>query len=208
MKYFDELPLLGILRGICVNDVEPLFQACFEAGLRTIEITMNTNNAGDCIKKAVTLFGNKLEIGAGTVTSMDRLKIALDAGAEFIVMPIFDEEIVEHCVIHKIPVFPGAFTPQEVYRAWISGAHMVKLFPSKFFGPDYIKELKGPFDDIKIMACGGVNLENMSDYLAAGANAIAFGDGVFKKDLLKAKEFYKIKTLLENYITQFKILAK
>jgi len=89
---------------------------------------------------------------------------------------------VDHCVKKKIPVFPGAFTPQEIYRAHESGATMVKVFPAKFLGPAYIKEVKAPLDEVKLLACGGVRPDNVGEFFKSGASAVAFGGSVFKKD--------------------------
>lgn len=105
---------------------------------------------------------------------------------------------------NKIPVFPGAFTPQEIYTAWNKGATMVKVFPAKFLGPEYFKEIKGPFNDIQLLACGGVTPENLRIYLANGANAISFGASVFKKDWLVNKDFQSIAQSINAYLHEFK----
>jgi 2-dehydro-3-deoxyphosphogluconate aldolase/(4S)-4-hydroxy-2-oxoglutarate aldolase len=139
-------------------------------------------------------------VGAGTVISKSDLDEALAAGASFIVMPICDREIVEICAKKGVPVFPGALTPREVLEAWQLGAAMVKVFPSDVFGPGYIKALKGPFDKLKLMAVGGVRLDNVGEYFSCGADAVAFGASVFKKEWLKAKDFESIGQLVEKYV--------
>ncbi len=179
MKLFEELPLLGILRGISAQDVSPLAEVIFESGLKAVEITMNTLNAPELIQQMRNILDKKVLVGAGTVLTIEQMYAALNAGAEFIVMPTLQTEVVEYCAKNNIPVFPGALTPQEIYDAWNAGAYMVKVFPAKFFGPSYFKEIKGPFNDIKLLACGGVSAGNMSEFFDCGADGVAFGGSVF-----------------------------
>ena len=200
---FKQLPILGILRGIESDGLEPLLAAIESAGLKTIEITMNTKGATELIRKACAFSKKRLTIGAGTVLDMKSLKAALRAGATFIVMPVFIKDVMEYCVKNKIPVFPGALTPQEIYSAWRSGATMVKVFPSNFFGPQYFKEIKGPFDDVALLACGGVTPQNMRSYFENGASAVSFGASVFKKEWLVKKEFEAIGAAIKKYVHEF-----
>ena len=193
---------MGILRGVQLDIIEPLVEAVAGAGLETIEITMNTKDAAKLIRKAVKASGKNLMIGAGTVLDKDSLKSALSAGATFIVMPTLVKDVLEYCVKNKIPVFPGALTPQEIYNAWQSGATMVKVFPAKFFGPEYFRELKGPFNDIKLLACGGVTPGNTKEYFNNGAGAISFGASVFKKEWLAAKDIKNICDSIKAYLKE------
>lgn len=140
---FEKLPILGILRDVELGIIEPLIEAIASAGLETIEITMNTRDAAKLIQSAIKISKKRLYIGAGTVLSMESLKSALSAGATFIVTPVLVNDVMEYCVKNKIPVFPGALSPQEIYNAHHAGATMVKVFPAKFFGPQYFKELEG-----------------------------------------------------------------
>jgi 2-dehydro-3-deoxyphosphogluconate aldolase/(4S)-4-hydroxy-2-oxoglutarate aldolase len=201
---FEELPLMGILRGVDVTDAEALLEAVIESGLKTIEVTMNTSGAAKIISKMHAISNGRITIGAGTVLSMDDLEQAIDAGASFIVLPAFVREVVRYCVEKSIPVFPGALTPQEVLDVWGAGATMVKVFPSGIFGPKYIKELKGPFDRVKLMAVGGVRLGNLEEYFSCGADAVAFGSSVFKKEWLEKKDFASIGKLVGEYVQAVK----
>ena len=189
---FRKLPLLGILRGVESTAIEPLVETAVASGLQAIEITMNTEGAGDLIRQMSTVAGKDLTVGAGTVRSTAELHRALEAGATFIVMPSLVVPVVEYCSRHRIPVFPGALTPGEIHLAWQSGATMVKLFPSSCFGPSYVKEIGGPFPDVEILACGGITPENAGAYFASGASAVAFGGSVFNLDWLKDRDFKKI----------------
>jgi len=191
---------MGIVRGICDSDIEPLVEAVVSAGLETMEITMNTPQAARLIKNAQKVSRGRLFIGAGTVLGMDDLKEALRAGATFIVTPVLVPDVTAYCVKNKIPIFPGALTPTEIYAAWNAGAAMVKVFPSGFFGPAYFSEIKGPFENIKLLACGGVRPENMKEYFKAGADAISFGASVFRKDLFDKKDYDAITGLVRRYV--------
>lgn len=197
---FKEIPILGILRGVQEEVIEPLTDSIISAGLKTVEITMNTPHAAKLIGKMARLAGSRLTIGAGTVLTREELQSAQDAGAAFIVLPVLVEEIVEYCVQKTIPVFPGAFTPQEVYKAWRAGATMVKVFPARFFGPAYFQELKGPFPDIELLACGGVTPENIRGFFSCGASAAAFGAGVFKPEWLTKREFFRVEQAVKTLV--------
>ena len=203
---FKEKPVMGILRGIELDQVEPLIQAVISSGLKAIEITMNTPNAAELIRAARKFAKAELMLGAGTVLDMEGLKLALDSGATFIVMPALIRDVTEYCVKNKIPVFPGGLTPQEVYDAWKAGATMVKVFPAKFFGPAYFRELRGPFDDIQLLACAGVTPQNMREYFANGANAISFGASVFRKDWLQNRDFPSIAFAIKAYLQQLSLI--
>jgi 2-dehydro-3-deoxyphosphogluconate aldolase/(4S)-4-hydroxy-2-oxoglutarate aldolase len=200
MERFRKLPLLGIVRGIGIEAIEPLVETAVSSGLHSIEITMNTAGAPTLLRKMSAVAGKELMIGAGTVLTMEELHLALDAGATFIVMPTLIAPIVAYCRSHHIPVFPGALTPGEIHSAWCSGATMVKVFPSTFFGPSYFKEIKGPFQNIELLACGGITPENVGAFLSAGASAVAFGGSVFKKEWLEKREFQKIGDKIKAFI--------
>lgn len=204
LNHFKQLPLMGILRGIELDIAEPLVEIIISSGLKTVEITMNTTDAPKLIKQMAKVSLNQLTIGAGTVLSLDDLKQALEAGATFIVLPAFVPEIVSFCVDNKIPVFPGALTPQEIYNAWTQGASMVKVFPAKFFGPEYFKEIKGPFQNIQLLACGGVTPDNIQSFFSCGASAVAFGASVFKKEWLAAANFSLIEEKIKKLIAGYK----
>lgn len=203
IEKFKELPVLGILRGVQPDSIEPLVDAVLSAGLGTIEITMNTPDADKSIRRLVKVAEGKLMVGAGTVLTLEDMHLALNAGATYIVLPTLVKDVVSYCVKNNIPVFPGALTPQEIYNAWQSGATMVKVFPSKFFGPSYFKEIKGPFNNIELLACGGVDSENINEFFDCGASAVAFGASIFKKQWLEEKDFasisLSIKKLIEGY---------
>ena len=182
---FKKLPLMGILRGVAKIDIVPLVETVVDAGLETLEVTMNTPGAPELIKETSRIAAGRLMVGAGTVLSKEGFDAAFDAGASFIVTPVYIDEVVNACREKNIPFFPGALTPTEVYKAHQAGAAMVKVFPAGRFSPKYFKELKGPLGDIKLMAVGGVRNENIKEYFDSGADAVAFGASVFQKHLIE-----------------------
>ncbi len=177
-------PVLGILRGISLEQTQAVLEAAHDAGLRHVEVTLNTPDAFSIIKNASRNFAGRFVFGAGTVLSIEEAGQALDAGATFLVSPTLNESVAAFCTREEVAYFPGAFTPTEIERAWNAGAAMVKVFPASQLGPGFFKEIKGPFADIKLMAVGGVRAGNAHEYLKSGAKAVAVGGSVFSKERL------------------------
>ncbi len=199
----DDLPLLAILRGITEKDVQPLIEIFTRHAVKYVEITMNTKNATRLIEQFIERSEGKLIIGAGTVLNNRDMDEAVAAGGRFIVSPSVVKEVVEKCVSKEIPVFPGALTPTEIHSAWNMGATMVKLFPASLFGAQYIRAIKAPLNEIKILAVGGVGTQNISRFFENGADAVAFGAGIVRPKWLEENKYDLIdghlSTLIENY---------
>ncbi|EON76734.1 4-hydroxy-2-oxoglutarate aldolase / 2-dehydro-3-deoxyphosphogluconate aldolase [Lunatimonas lonarensis] len=200
---FNKMPLVGILRNMPTESLEEIAKCMIKAGISTMEITFNSPGALASIRKMVDTYGDRLNIGAGTVCNLNEMHQALDAGAQFIVMPISDDDVVNYCVIHKIPVFPGAYTPTEIYRAWQMGATMVKVFPAGTLGPTYIKDVLAPLNEIKLMPTGGVTLENLGDYFKAGASGVGLGTGLTPKNLVLEKDWKGLEKLMSNFVRMY-----
>lgn len=161
-------------------------EACSKSGLEFVEITLNTTDACSKIARLSELSEGRFQVGAGTVLTVRQLHDAVDAGARFIVSPVVVPEVAQATSRLKIPFIPGALTPREVWDACQAGATLVKLFPAQCFGPKYIRELRGPFDDMPLLACGGIRSDNLREYLEAGADAVALGASSFRRDWLAA----------------------
>lgn len=185
---FRTLPVVGILRGFAGDALLDAVTATAAGGLTTVEVTLNSPGAAAAITRLRRDFGDRLNIGAGTVRHLGDLAVALDAGAEFIVTPILDLQIIAQCKARGIPVFPGALTPTEVQQAWNAGADMVKIFPADTFGPAYIKALKGPLADIPLLPTGGVTVETLGAFHAAGAEGFGVGSPLFDKARVEARD--------------------
>lgn len=197
---FTKVPVVGIMRNIPLTQTQKLVPIYAAAGLTTLEITMNSEDAEETIAWLVQNFGGVLNIGAGTVCDLPDLEKALAAGAQFIVTPILDEEVIRACVAANIPVFPGAFTPTEIFKAWHLGAAMVKVFPATKLGPEYIKELLGPLNYLKLLPTGGITLQNFPDYFKAGAQGVGFGSGLFPMELINNGRWEELKQFYEQVV--------
>ena len=185
---FDEMPVIGILRNVPLPEIEAILPFYIKAGFTNLEVTMNSNGAEETIRHLSENYLS-LNIGAGTVCDKNDLKRAVKAGASFIVTPVVDEKVIKKCVKWGIPIFPGAFSPLEIYSASKYGATGVKVFPANHLGPSYIKDVLAPFQHLKLYPTGGVNLENISAYFKAGAKGLGMGGTLFLASLLETKEY-------------------
>lgn len=194
------VPVIGILRGVGENFFPDLMSAAFDAGLQAIEVTLNTKNAEFIIEKSLPRVPEGRHLGMGTVRNIDEAKRAVAAGAMFIVTPNTDPVVIEYAGANNVPVIAGAFSPTEVFTAWQSGAQMVKVFPCGLLGPSYIQELRGPFEQIDLVAVGGVTQENLRDYIDAGAKAVGVSSALFGKAALLEKDLEKLSANVRAFI--------
>nr|WP_293844074.1 bifunctional 4-hydroxy-2-oxoglutarate aldolase/2-dehydro-3-deoxy-phosphogluconate aldolase [uncultured Arsenicibacter sp.] len=185
---FAQAPIVGIIRGLSAEEVGRLLPVYLDAGLTTVEITMNTPGAAGMIAAAIAAYAGRLNIGAGTVRSMADLDAALEAGAQFIVTPSLNEAVIRSCVARQVPVFPGALTPTEIELAWSLGATMVKVYPASAFGPGYIRDVKAPMDEVKLLPTGGVDAGNIGAFFRAGADGVGMGGQLIDKSLIRADD--------------------
>jgi 2-dehydro-3-deoxyphosphogluconate aldolase/(4S)-4-hydroxy-2-oxoglutarate aldolase len=201
---FGKLPVVGILRGFDRSQVEPLVRASLAGGLCNIEITMNSPGASELLRLTCDLVGKEMNVGAGTVCSIDELNQALDAGAGFIVTPVIVPEVIQRCVAKQIPVFPGALTPTEIHQAWNLGATMVKVFPANQFGPDYIKAIKAPLQEIRLMPTGGVTIETLAAFKQAGADAFGVGSPLFDACRVEAGDWDWVQEQASGFVEAYR----
>lgn len=199
---FNKVPVIGIMRNMPSHQTEALANCYANAGLTTLEVTMNSEGAAETIAWLVQHYGDRLNIGAGTVCDLSDLEKALSAGAGFIVTPILEEEVIRACVKIGIPVFPGAFTPTEIYKAWKLGASMVKVFPASKLGPEFIKELLAPLNNLQLLPTGGINLQNFREYFKAGAKGVGIGSGLFPAELIDHNRWEDLKQLYEQVVQE------
>lgn len=203
---YQKAPVIGIIRGQSLQTVLKIAQAYEEAGFTTLEITMNTAGATSMISTLRSNFP-LLNIGAGTVCNLIELREALDAGAQFIVTPIIDEAVITHAVDENVPIFPGAFSPTEIYKASSLGASAVKVFPATQLGVQFIEDVLGPLDQIKLLPTGGVSKSNIRSFFEAGAFGVGMGSSLIDKKLVSEgdyeglkQHFIAIKTEIAAYI--------
>lgn len=193
-------PVLGILRGVTEQVLEPIVEVSLRAGVRALELAMNTRDADRKLSRLCDLAKGRLEVGAGTVTDIRLLDCALANGARFIVLPGLVPRVVAECVKRTIPVIPGAFTPTEVMVAHEAGAALIKVFPAQVLGPSFFRALKGPLPHIPLLACGGVDEANVGEWIAAGAAAVAAGANTYRDDWIRAGRWDLVEQRLANLV--------
>jgi 2-dehydro-3-deoxyphosphogluconate aldolase/(4S)-4-hydroxy-2-oxoglutarate aldolase len=168
--------IIAILRGgYSTDDLLRIGEALLAGTITVMEITLNSPSALTALPQLRQQFGDTMLIGAGTVRFSSQVRHAVDAGAQFLVSPNFDAETVAVARSQGVLHLPGVLTATEAQNAFAAGAQMLKLFPMDFFGPAYLKVLRGPLDDIDFVPTGGVTLENIGDYARAGAAAVGMG---------------------------------
>ncbi len=176
-------------------------EAMIEGGVTAIEITFSVPNAIAVIKSVKERFGSNIILGAGTVLNPSDAAGAVRAGAEYIVSPNTNPEVIGISKRLGVPVMPGAFTPTEVVNAWAAGADVVKIFPASVGGPAYIKALRGPLPHIPMMPTGGVNDKTAGPFIEAGAFALGAGSNLFDKKLLAAEDYKGLTSLAKSFMS-------
>lgn len=167
--------VVPILRGGTGEHLPAVVDTLVANGIRVLEITTNTPGVFDAVAAARERYGDDVELGVGTVRTVAHVADAARAGARFIVCPHTDPALGVAAAEHGLAFYPGAFTATEVLTAWGAGATAVKVFPASVAGPRYLKELRGPLDDIPLVPTGGVTIDLVPEYLAAGAIAVGMG---------------------------------
>lgn len=170
-------------------------EAIYEGGVSAIEITMTVPNAIKMIEEANKLIGSYMMIGVGSVLDRETAQKAIDAGAKYVVSPIFKKEIVEISHKNNVPAMPGAFTPTEIQTAFEAGADIIKVFPADVVGMAFFKGVLAPMPHLKLMPTGGVSLTNAGDWLKSGACAVGVGTALLDKKAIATEDY---KSLTSN----------
>ena len=185
----------GIVAIIRADSSEQLIDAAaalYEGGVTGMEITMTTPNALQVITDVHRKFGDKVLIGVGSVLDPETARLAILAGAEFVVTPITRPEVIRLCNRYAKPIASGAFTPTECMTAHESGADFVKLFPADQVGPTYIKTILAPMPMLRVIPTGGVTVDTAASFIKAGCAALAAGSSLVSKDILQARDWKKL----------------
>ena len=177
----------------------PLAKALVAGGIRAVELTMSIPNALEAVRTIDRELGDKILLGVGTVIDDDTCRAAIDAGAKYVISPITRPSLV--AVAHALdrPVMLGAYTPTEAQAAHEAGSDFVKIFPADTLGPSYIKSLLAPLPHLKIVPTGGVNLDTMEAYLAAGSAALGTGSALLKKEIIAAENWGELERLAKRF---------
>lgn len=196
-----EVGIIPVIRADSADAAKAVVDALVEAGLNVAEITMTVPRAIDAIASVAKHFGDKMLIGAGTVTDAETTKRALDAGAEFIVSPCLVPDVIDAAHRADVAVLPGALTPTEVFEAFRLGGDMIKVFPAQNLGgASYLRALRGPFPQIPLVPTGGVTIDNVREMFDAGAAAVGVGSELISKDALARRDYAAISTLATQFL--------
>jgi 2-dehydro-3-deoxyphosphogluconate aldolase/(4S)-4-hydroxy-2-oxoglutarate aldolase len=201
LSKISDLGLLAVIRGPSPDLTLKMVEALIAGGVFGIEITFSTPNAGEVVKKLEKTYGSQILLGMGTLTTVEHVEQAMEAGACFVVSPHCEESLAQAMIATELVTMIGAFTPSEIMKAHRLGSDVVKLYPGALGTPMYLRSLRSPFPDIPIMPTGGVNIENIKEWFAAGAFAVGAGsalcptawamEGRFKDMTERAKAFVK-----------------
>lgn len=189
VKHIEELGLVPVVRASSADEAMQAIEAIKAGGVNVLEIAMTVPGAVKVIEKVADKYGSDVVVGAGTVLDPETARACLLAGAQFIVSPALNLDTIAMCHRYSAPVMPGALTPTEVITAWSAGADLVKVFPcGAVGGASYIKNLKGPFPQVKMIPTGGVSLKTAADFIKAGASALGVGTDLVDIKAINAGE--------------------
>lgn len=196
--------IVAIVRGITREQAGFVGEGLSQGGIRFMEVTMNTDGALHIIQDWRTRYDGTVYVGAGTVLDVEMAKEAVSAGAQFLISPNTDLSVIEYALEQGIDVWPGAMTPTEIVAAYAAGAEIVKLFPTASLGLEFIRELQGPLNHIPLLATGGVTLDNLADYFAAGAAAVGLGSALVPNEARAAGNMDEIKRRTAAFVSAAK----
>jgi 2-dehydro-3-deoxyphosphogluconate aldolase / (4S)-4-hydroxy-2-oxoglutarate aldolase len=197
-----ECGVVAVVRADSKEEAVKISEACVEGGIKGIEVTFTVQGADEVIKELASVYKDNgdVVIGAGTVLDATTARIAILAGAEFVVSPAFDEETAKLCNLYQVPYMPGCMTLTEIKRALEAGVDIVKLFPGNAFGPDFVKAVKAPLPQVNIMPTGGVDLTNVEQWIKNGCVAVGVGGNLIAP--AKTGEYNKITEYAKQYIAK------
>ena len=202
LTLLQQTPAIAVIRTAKIEQGRQMALAVAAGGIQLIEITWNSDRPTELIQQLRVELPN-CTIGTGTLLTLDQLKEAIAAGAQFLFTPHVDPVMIQTAVAHSIPIIPGALSPTEIVTAWQAGASCVKVFPvSSVGGASYIKSLQGPLGNIPLIPTGGVTLENAKEFIAAGAIAVGLSGQLFPQHLVESGNWEAIAGLSKNLIQQ------
>lgn len=192
--------IVAILRASSADQLAGVARALYSGGIDVIEVTFTTPNAAGVISEVRRDLGDKVLLGAGTILDTETARAAILAGAEFLVSPTVNVEVIRLAHRYDKLMLPGAFTPTEILTAWEAGADVIKLFPAEVGGPAYLKAIRGPLPQVKLLPTGGVNLQTLPAFLEAGAVAVGLGSQLVSSQALAAGDFATIEQTAREYV--------
>src|SRR5437773_5582914 len=192
--------IVAVVRSPDSQQLVEVARALADGGVSVVEITMSVPNALDVLRQVRQALGDRLLLGAGTVLDPETARAVLLAGAEYVVAPTLNLDVIRLCQRYDKLVMPGAFTPTEILTAWEAGADIVKVFPADVVGPAFFKALRGPLPQVRLMPTGGVDLNTAAAFLKAGACCLGVGGQLVDPKLIAARQFDRIRELAAQYV--------
>jgi 2-dehydro-3-deoxyphosphogluconate aldolase/(4S)-4-hydroxy-2-oxoglutarate aldolase len=196
----ERVGVIAIIRADSPDSMTDVCRALVDGGVTACEITMTVPGAIDAIATTSKSLGDECLVGVGTVLDPDTARLAIEAGAEFVVSPVLKPAVIEMAHRFDKVAIPGALSPTEVVAAWQGGADVVKVFPANHFGPRYFRDLHGPLPDVRLTPTGGVDLETTPAWIEAGAVAVGVGSALVRRDLVVAAAWSELSDVAAQYV--------
>ncbi len=195
-----ECGIVAVVRSPDSRQLVEVARALADGGITVIEITMTVPNALDVVRQVREALGDRILLGAGTILDPETARAALLAGAEYLVAPTVNLDVIRLCQRYDKLVMPGAFTPTEILAAWEAGADVVKVFPAEVVGPAFFKAIRGPLPQVRLMPTGGVDLTTAAAFLKAGACCLGVGGQLVEPKAVAERNFDRIRDLARQYV--------
>jgi len=192
VRRIEQLGVVAVIRLRDPGKLRAVVDAIAAGGVRALEVTMTVPGAVDLIRGLAPTLPEGFLLGAGTVIDAETARAVIDAGAQFVISPVFRREVIQACHERGVPVAPGCFTPTEILDAYEAGADIIKVFPATALGPQYIKDVRAPLPQLKLMPTGGVSPDNAGDWIRAGAVAVAAGSSLLDAAAIERGRFEAI----------------
>ncbi|HTU20129.1 MAG TPA: bifunctional 4-hydroxy-2-oxoglutarate aldolase/2-dehydro-3-deoxy-phosphogluconate aldolase [Gemmataceae bacterium] len=200
LRHILDCGIVAVVRSPDSQQLVEAVRALADGGVTVAEITMTVPGALDVLRQMRQALGERVLLGAGTILDTETARAALLAGAEYLVAPTLNLDVIRLCQRYSKLVMPGAFTPTEVLTAWEAGADIVKVFPADVVGPAFFKALRGPLPQIRLMPTGGVDLNTAADFLKAGACCLGLGSQLVEPRAIAERNFDRIRDLARQYV--------
>jgi 2-dehydro-3-deoxyphosphogluconate aldolase/(4S)-4-hydroxy-2-oxoglutarate aldolase len=192
--------IIAVVRSPDSQQLVEVARALADGGVTVVEITMSVPNALEVLRQVRQALGDRLLLGAGTILDPETARAALLSGAEYLVAPTLNHDVIRLCQRYNKLVMPGAFTPTEILTAWEAGADIVKVFPAEVVGPAFFKALRGPLPQVRLMPTGGVDLTTAASFLKAGACCLGVGGQLVEPKAVAERDFDRIRDLARQYV--------
>lgn len=192
--------IVAIVRLDDLSSAKHITDALTAGGIRAIEFTLTNDDAVRTISEIARLVDDSVTIGAGSVISGAQVRAVADAGAQFVVSPVCKREVIDACLALELPTMPGAFTPSEIQQAWEWGASVVKVFPANHLGKRYIRDVMAPLPHLRLMPTGGINADNLRDFLDMGAFALGVGSALINNEAIATRNWKRLESDARRYV--------